>query len=88
MKRAAFIVLAAVAFALRASAQAPAPNPTPSSQDASLHGYGDKEKTCQEWTDGCRICTRPDSGDAICSNIGIACQPKSISCTRRAEEKK
>jgi len=25
---------------------------------------------------------------ATCSNLGIACQPKAISCTKRAEEKK
>jgi hypothetical protein len=54
----------------------------------SVPGYGDQNKACQEWTDGCRTCTRPESGDPVCSNPGIACQPKTISCTRRAEEKK
>jgi hypothetical protein len=57
-------------------------------EEASLHGFGDSEKTCQEWTDGCRTCTRPESGDPICSNLGIACQPKPILCVRRVGEKK
>ena len=88
MKQPAVIVLAIAAFALGASAQTPAPSTAPSAEEASLHAYGDANKTCQEWTDGCRTCTRPQSADAVCSNIGIACQPKAISCTRQAEEKK
>jgi hypothetical protein len=84
MRSAAAIVLAIAAFALAASAQTPAP--APAQEEASLHGFGDTDKTCQEWTDGCRTCMRPESGEAVCSNIGIACQPKAISCTRRVEE--
>jgi hypothetical protein len=86
MRSVAAIVLAVAAFALGASAQTP--QPTPAQEEASLHGYGDREKACQEWTDGCRTCTRPESGEAACSNIPIACQPKAISCVRRLEEKK
>ena len=84
MMRAAAILIAA-AFALGASAQTP---PNPAREEASLHGYGDSDKTCQEWTDGCRTCVRSDTGEPICPNIGIACQPKAISCTKRVEEKK
>ena len=62
--------------------------PIPSRGEVSIQAYGDKNKLCQEWTDGCRACTRPESGDAVCSNIGIACQPKAINCTKRAEQKK
>jgi hypothetical protein len=87
MRSAAAIVLAVAAFALGASAQTPQ-TPTPAQEEASLHGYGDREKTCQEWTDACRTCTRPESGEAVCSNVPIACQPKAISCVRRVEEKK
>ena len=61
--------------------------PIPPRGEVSIQGYGDSNKTCQEWTDGCRTCMRPESGDPVCSNIGIACQPKAISCTRRAERK-
>ena len=53
-----------------------------------MRGYGDNDKTCQEWTDGCGACTRSDAGEAVCPNIGIACQPGPIACTRRAEPPK
>jgi hypothetical protein len=55
--------------------------------EASVHGYGDIEKACLEWTDSCRTCRR--AGDTVtCSNIGIACQPKPITCVRREEAPK
>jgi hypothetical protein len=82
-------VAIALALALAfggASAQGPAPQPA---QDgASMHSYGDSDKTCQEWTDSCRTCRRPEMGEPACSNIGIACQPKPIACARRAEPPK
>ncbi|HWV54562.1 hypothetical protein [Pseudorhodoplanes sp.] len=31
--------------------------------------------SCKSFTDGCRICSH-----TVCSNIGIACQPKEWSC--------
>ena len=80
-------ILIAAAFALGASAQTP-PVLDPAAEEASLHGYGDSDKTCQEWTDGCRACVRSDAGEPLCPNIGIACQPKAITCTKRVEEKK
>jgi hypothetical protein len=85
----AIALMLALAFA-GASAQAPTtqPVPDPGAEEASLHGYGDREKTCQEWSDGCRSCQRSDAGEPICPNIGIACQPKAITCVKRAEEKK
>ena len=70
-----------------ASAQAPTSQPAqnpPAAEEASMHGYGDRDKTCQEWTDGCRTCQRSDRGEPVCPNIGIACQPKAITCARRA----
>ena len=33
-------------------------------------GYGDRDKTCAEWTDGCLTCRRAENGDQVCSNIG------------------
>jgi len=81
-------VTSAASLALGASAQTSPPVAPAPSDEVSLHGFGDSDKSCQEWTDGCRTCTRPESGDALCSNIGIACQPKPIFCARRAEEKK
>jgi hypothetical protein len=41
------------------------------------------DATCVEWSDGCRTCQRQQGGETSCSNIGIACQPKAISCQRR-----
>ena len=60
----------------------------PSAEEASIHGYGDGDKTCQEWTDNCRTCSRPESGEPLCSNMPIACQPAAITCVRRAEPAK
>ena len=72
-----------------ASAQRPEPKPADATaEDISIHAYGDSDKTCQEWTDGCRTCLRSDAGEPVCPNIGIACQPKAVTCERRAEEKK
>jgi hypothetical protein len=62
--------------------------PSAASEDASIHAYGDSNQTCQEWTDGCRTCSRPQSGDLFCSNMPIACQPKTISCARQVEPPK
>ena len=40
---------------------------------------------CSRWTDGCVNCSRDDKDDQpVCSNIGIACQPKAITCLRPA----
>jgi hypothetical protein len=36
---------------------------------------------CSRWTDECVNCSRGAEGEApVCSNIGIACQPKAIRC--------
>ena len=40
---------------------------------------------CTRWTDDCVNCTRGAEGETpVCSNIGIACQPKAIRCTNSA----
>jgi len=80
--------LALVATLTGAPAQQPAPKPPGSADDISLHGYGDREKSCQEWTDGCRTCQRDASGGPVCGNIGPACQPSAITCSRRSEPAK
>jgi hypothetical protein len=67
---------------------APAPSPPPSeapAAEASIHGYGDRDKTCLAWTDTCRSCERGDGDTIHCSNVGIACQPAAITCSRRSE---
>ncbi len=50
--------------------------------DPPFQTYGDRDKTCSAWTDGCRSCTRAGS-EVTCSNIGIACQPGKTRCTAR-----
>lgn len=83
------VLAAAVALALVSGAMAQTPQPTtPAQEEASLHGFGEANKACREWTDGCRTCTRPEGGEPVCSNIGIACQPTTISCISRVDEKK
>jgi hypothetical protein len=90
--RAAFIIPFVLALSMTAGlAQTTEPAPQPQqvpAAEASIHAYGDRDKTCQAWTDKCRSCERGD-GDAIhCSNIGIACQPAEIACSRRSEPAK
>ena len=40
------------------------------------------QPNCSRWTDECVTCTRETDSSAapVCSNIGIACQPKKIQC--------
>jgi hypothetical protein len=68
-------------------APAPPPSQTPA-EEASIHGYGDRDKTCLAWTDTCRTCERGDGDTVHCSNVGIACQPAAITCSRRSEPPK
>ena len=101
MKQKRAVVLAALWAALwvttspawTQSEPAPAPVPAPSSapssesaSEASIHAYGDRDKTCLAWTDKCRSCARADADAINCSNIGIACQPAEITCTSRPPE--
>jgi hypothetical protein len=70
-----------------AAAQTAPPPPaiaTPAS-DVSIHSFGDREKSCAEWTDSCRTCRRTEAGEQACSNIGPTCQPAAITCTRKTE---
>jgi hypothetical protein len=42
------------------------------------------DPTCLAWSDGCRTC-RYDTKRlvGICSNVGIACQPREVTCMER-----
>jgi hypothetical protein len=84
-------VIIAVALPLLVAAdraQTPDPAPLPASSEASIHGYGDRDKTCVAWTDMCRSCERGADDAVFCSNIGIACQPAEITCSRRIDPAK
>ena len=82
------LALAALLLVGASAQQRPLPAPDAASEEASMHGYGDRDKTCAEWTDGCMTCSRAENGNPLCPNIGIACQPKAISCAKRSEPAK
>ena len=79
---------ASIAIILMAREAAPA-ELTPGQASADwTQSYGEHNKDCLEWTDSCVNCVRAQSGENFsCSNIGIACQPKEVTCVRRADEK-
>lgn len=52
--------------------------PPPKAKDPAVQV---NQPNCSRWTDDCVTCTRSADGAApLCSNIGIACQPKAIRC--------
>ena len=71
----ALLALAAFANARAAEIEIP-PARTP--QNVSMQKG---PPNCSRWTDACVNCTRGAGEEApVCSNIGIACQPKAIRC--------
>jgi hypothetical protein len=86
MKRVLTGLALAAVLLVGASAQQVPPKPPSGAEEASMHGYADRETTCAAWTDSCMTCRRADNGDALCPNIGIACQPKAIRCVRKVGE--
>ncbi len=73
----AFAFLLCPAFAsMRPAAGEETPTAVPAATNGvATQSYGLNDPKCLEWTDGCVVCTKDG-----CSNIGIACQPKAISC--------
>jgi hypothetical protein len=79
--------IAVIAFALVADGGETPPTPAPAAPNdpavqANMPG-------CAVWTDRCVTCQLTD-GKVACSNIGIACQPQTVTCLRAkpAEGKK
>ena len=68
-------------------AQSPPPALTAPDQEPSIYNYGTVDRSCLNWSDGCRICSYDQaSSSAVCSNVGIACQPRELTCmTRRPD---
>ena len=83
-----FAPVGGVVLVLSTNALAPAQtpsNPPNNPSDTTVQSYGRGAQDCLAWTDGCVSCIRQQSsGEQSCSNIGIACQPKEIECTKRA----
>jgi hypothetical protein len=83
------VALAGAAFAAdlplpparKAKPQQVMPSPAPAKQPTDFEKLG---ADCVEATDGCRRFTRAGDGlfDAA-SNIGVACQPQPLSCSKR-----
>jgi hypothetical protein len=79
---------ASIAVILMAREAAPAELPPGQASADWMQEYGSRNKDCLEWSDTCVNCVRDQSSKNFsCSNIGIACQPKEVSCVRRADEK-
>jgi len=70
------------------SAQLPIdPQEPPAASGVDVFNYGEIDKTCMSWTDGCRNCSRGSGPMPICNNIGIACQPQDkVTCSGRTPE--
>jgi len=59
-------------------------SPRQPTETTDIFNYGEIDKTCMQWTDGCRNCSRGTGQMPNCSNIGIACQPKDkVTCLDR-----
>jgi hypothetical protein len=56
--------------------------PRAAQQDISVHKG---PPNCSRWTDACVNCSRGADGDAVCSNIGFACQPQPVRCLSPAD---
>jgi hypothetical protein len=70
------------------SAQQPIETQQPAAvHEVDIFSYGEVDKTCMRWTDGCRNCSRGSGPMPDCGNIGIACQPQDkVTCFGRAPD--
>ena len=82
-RAAAMLLVAAVwsAPAIAADLDVKPPSEKPAPPAATI--FSPPDAACVEWTDGCRVCAKPATGEATCSNIGAACTPQPARCTRR-----
>jgi hypothetical protein len=81
-RRLLIIASAAVALMTIAAAAKAAELAIPPRKPAADFSLQKGPPNCARWTDECVNCARGTStGDApVCSNIGLACQPKAIRC--------
>jgi hypothetical protein len=73
----ALVTIAAAAGTAALAAELDIP-PRPAPANVSMQ---QGPPNCSRWTDDCVNCARSTEGEApLCSNIGVACQPKAIRC--------
>jgi hypothetical protein len=49
-----------------------------------IQAYANDNPSCLEWTDGCTICAKSETGAIACSTPGIACQKAGLQCKKSA----
>src|ERR1041385_3457618 len=76
VKRAGLLLLLAIASVERTPTPDVGTSPT-SDGEINVHK---PNLSCPTWNDGCRTCRRDAAGNVNCSNIGIACQPRPVTC--------
>jgi hypothetical protein len=74
----ALLAIAAVTIVLAHVLPAAPPKGPPSTA-----AYGEHDRSCTEWTDGCTVCARAGDGPA-CSTPGIACVKGPVQCLKRS----
>jgi hypothetical protein len=73
----ALLIASAIAGSAAVAAELDIP-PRPAPANVSMQ---QGPPNCSRWTDDCVNCARSSEGEApLCSNIGVACQPKAIRC--------
>jgi hypothetical protein len=84
MRHCRFVVgLLALAGSAAAARAAEIEIPPPPAQDNVSIQKG--PPNCSRWTDGCVNCSRDAKDEPpVCSNVGIACQPKVVVCLNPA----
>ena len=82
MRHRRLIVLVVAAAAILASAAADAAEiEIPPRRTTSDFTVQQGPANCSRWTDECVNCARGAGGEPpVCSNVGIACQPRAIRC--------
>jgi hypothetical protein len=75
----AFVLLIAAAGAIADEATTPS---VPAPHPVAIQAYATDNPSCLEWTDGCTICTKAETGEPHCSTPGIACQPAGLQCKK------
>ena len=50
-----------------------------------IQAYGRQNASCLEWTNGCVLCVKDETGHSNCSTPGIACTPAGLTCKRMSK---